>query len=187
LENLGKDRAKEALEAYQDAIRKAPTGDDVLWYLKGKAQALQLMGEMESATIVFQEVIEKADQAKIVDKESKKTVAMMMDEVEEEVEAEAVDSGIISLLGWCRYELGDYNEALRLLRDAAKGTEEPESFSIQFDIALVLACSHRFGLALEQYRSTLKRLLKTVSRPRQRGLLLSPWGICTKPWKLNPH
>jgi tetratricopeptide (TPR) repeat protein len=146
LENLGPQFGEEARRAYMVALGKEPPFPGILWLRKGLANALRLCGDADAARHEYETVIKEA--------------AERPDEV---------DVSFFSLLGWCRYELGDYDEALRLLNEAVSA--EPQDFAIQFDVALPLACSGRYGLALQQYRKTLDDMTQKADVLRQRGLL----------------
>jgi tetratricopeptide (TPR) repeat protein len=146
LENLGPTFAEEARQTYSAALSQEPPYPDVLWVRKGLANALRLAGDMPAAMREYQEVVKQAAE-----------------------QPEAIDVGAFSLLGWCHYQLGDYDEALRLLNEAIAA--EPQDFPTQFDVGLILACSGRYGLALQQYQKTLDAMTQQVDVLRQAGLL----------------
>ena len=142
LQNLGVEHAEEAQQAYEVALKVDPRD---LWIHKGLGDALYLRGKLEEAKTKYLGVIKQAKERN-----------------------EELDADTLSLLGWCHYRLGQYDEAARLLVEALR--LDPKGISHQFKLALTLLCSERYGLALREYQRGLEL---TESKPvqRRRGLL----------------
>jgi tetratricopeptide (TPR) repeat protein len=74
-----------------------------------------------------------------------------------------------SVVGWCYYRLGKYDQAVRCYTNVIASSGEPEP--TQFDLALVMAASGRETLAAPEYERAIEMLRKRPPR-RQRGLLV---------------
>lgn len=74
----------------------------------------------------------------------------------------------VSLIGWCHYLLGRYDEAVRCLRAALAADED--DFTTSFDLALALLASGRTATAEVEYRRATERAKSRHRPPRQRGL-----------------
>src|SRR6266516_5468905 len=140
LENLGVERAQDTREAYEKAIALNP---EDLWSHKGLAETLILMGDIEEARSKYLWVIEQA------------TPNLKL------------DINTIPLIGWCRYRLGEYEEAVHLYKGMLSFTGT--DLSSQFDLGLALTCNKRFGLALHEYKQGLE--IVTTRGLGRRGLL----------------
>jgi tetratricopeptide (TPR) repeat protein len=75
---------------------------------------------------------------------------------------------IISLVGWCHYRLGEYEEAARTFVEAL--ALDANSVYTHFDLALALMCDGRYSRALRKYGLTIE-LAKSKHILRRRGLL----------------
>jgi len=139
LENAGKPES--ALAAYDEALVHAP--DSALWR-RGRADSLRALGRPD-AEDEYRRVVD--------DWESR----------EEEQRAD-----VLFVLGWCHYNLGQYEQAVRYYTDDL--AVDPESVSSQFDLALVLATSGRGTLALTEYERGIEMADKKP--PRRRLALL---------------
>jgi len=137
LENLGEGRAKEALEAYQDASLSDP---DNLWWLKGQANCLNLQGEREKAVQGYRTVLEIA-----------------------QGKPEGPAPETLSMLGWCHFRLGEFDRAIRLIVQSL--SLKPSDIVDQFDLALVMLCAGRSQVGLQEYVKAVEMAeLKPVSR-----------------------
>jgi len=128
LENL--DRAGQALSAYQLAMERLPS-DENFWERKGVANALYLDGQLEKAKQEYQQVID--------------TVTSRIP---------SLDVDTLSLLGWCHYRLGKFDQALRLLMQAQN--LNPADIPNQFDVSLVLLGLKRNELAVREYERAVE-------------------------------
>jgi tetratricopeptide (TPR) repeat protein len=144
LENLGPERAREAQQAYQAALDQKPGDPDDLWTRKGFANALRLRGKAEAAAVEYRWVVDEAKRRG------------------------TMDASIMSLIGWCHYCLGNYDEAIRLFIEAI--SLDSDIISAQFDVALSLMCSGRYELGLREYQRGLD-LTDRKHVLRRRGLL----------------
>lgn len=142
LEFLGPRRVADALKAYQTALRLEPEN---LWWRVGIANSLYLKQDLDKAAEEYRRV---------------SVAALKL--VEDEKNPE-----IISLVGWCEYRLGNFEDATRLFYEAI--ALKPEHIHDQLNLALTLACGGRHEEALREYRQALK---KAQEKPplRLRGL-----------------
>jgi tetratricopeptide (TPR) repeat protein len=136
------ERYIEAKQAYETAYN---LNSKNLWALKGLANSLRLLGQVDEAMEKYREIIG------MIDKSTQ------------------VDRSILELLGWCHYCLGDYNEALRRYFDA-KSIDNIRP-SLQFDIALILMVGARFDRALAEYNNALE--MASSKHPMERRGILS--------------
>jgi tetratricopeptide (TPR) repeat protein len=136
-ENLGKEKAAEAQNAYKKAIL---SNADNLWAHKGIANALRLLGETEAAAAKYRYVIAHSD-----------------DSNEQQ-----------SLLGWCHYSVGQYEEAIRCFETSL--ASKPKDLATHFDFALVRMCSGQYQLAHTMYQKNLENV--EMQQPlKRRGLI----------------
>jgi tetratricopeptide (TPR) repeat protein len=148
--NLG--RGSNALHAYQNAWRYGASLRDDFWIRRGLADALMVAGDVKSGRELFHDLIGEIERS-----------------------FSNRDAYILSLLGWCHYQLGHveashYERALSHYSDAL-AQALGDILSTQFDLALVLLCMGRGPAACQEYKWALK-LTKERSLPRQRGLIL---------------
>ena len=142
LEHLGGGSATQAREAYEAAVRLDPQH---LWWQKGLADALYRAGDRPQAIQQYRSVIEQATKG-----------------------SRAGDADILSLIGWCHYRLGQYDEAVRLFLEAV--SLDRGLIDAQFDLALVQMCAGRYDIGLREYDRVL---FMARSKPalRRRGLV----------------
>lgn len=149
---LNLDRGADALRAYRNALRCGSSDRNGLWVRRGLADAYMITDDLKIGRRLYCDLIQKIERS-VPDR----------------------DSHILSLLGWCHYQLGHfdgscYQKALQCYSDAlaqAPGDVLPT----QFDLALVLLCMDRESAARQEYQWGLK-LARERSELRQRGLLL---------------
>jgi tetratricopeptide (TPR) repeat protein len=132
---------RDAHKAYKTAFELEKEN---LWYLKGIGDALHLMGKHRDAKKTYSKVIELAEKSG------------------------GGDAGTLSLKGWCHYCLRQYDEAVRLFIEAL--SLDASLTFVQFDLALALMCSQRYGLSLREYKRGVEAIGKRHIL-RQRGLL----------------
>ena len=142
LENLGRERADEAAEAYRRALEIEP--QSIAWRA-GLANSLFGAGRPEEAKQEYQEVLKKCEGSPPGDLDS------------------------LAALGWCHYRLGNYDDALRLFADCL--SINPGMIYVRLDFALALLCSGRTLQALREYDQIIKVDLAKQSPLRRRGLL----------------
>ena len=128
LQNL--ERADQAHSAYQLAMERLPS-DENFFERKGVANALYLQGQLEKAKPEYQRVID--------------TVTLRIP---------SPDADTLSLLGWCHYRLGEFDQALRLLMQAL--SLNPAVVSNQFDVSLVLLGLNRDEMAVREYQRAVE-------------------------------
>jgi len=141
LENAGEGNGQAAYEAYRRAHEIDPSD---LWNLKGMGSALRLAGRREESRKAFREVIE-AIHARTEKGEN-----------------------TTSLLAWCHYGVGEYDEAIRLYL-ASLSVTSPLA-SDRFDLGVTLVAAGRHGMALDCYRRAIEES-KAKHVWRQRGML----------------
>jgi tetratricopeptide (TPR) repeat protein len=149
LENLGKKHFEKARVAYAEGYRlDLENGRDNLWCQKGIGNALYLLAKKKEAKKEFAAVIAK--------------LQLKPD----------LDADYLSLKGWCHYRLKEYDQAMRAFIDTL--SLNSSYVSAQFDLALVMMCSEKYGLASRGYQQSLEL---TYTKPilRQRGLLFVAW------------
>ena len=134
-------RAAEARHAYETAISLQ---EEDLWAHKGLANALDLLGETEAATDKYRYVIEKAEMRDLVSADDR------------------------SLIGWCQYKLGQYEEAEKIFEQSL--SLNPNIISTWFDLALSQMCGEKYSLGLLSYQRTLEMVARKHVLKR-RGLL----------------
>jgi tetratricopeptide (TPR) repeat protein len=139
LENLR--RLAEARQAYETAISLQ---ENDLWAHKGLANALVLLGETKAGIDKYRYVIEQAKKRKLVSADDK------------------------SLIGWCRYNLGQYKDAGRIFEEALALNRK--MLSTWFDLALVQMCGEDYSLSLHNYQRTLE-MVDRKHVFKRRGLL----------------
>jgi tetratricopeptide (TPR) repeat protein len=142
LENLK--HGEEAAGAYRAALDQGLGYPEALHVHKGLGDALQLCGDPRAAD------------------EYRWVIAQAQEHTGE------VNADLFATLGWCRYQLGHYDEAIRLYREALALYQD--KISTQFDLALALLCSGRYGLAQGEYAKGFE-LIQSRDVLRQRGLL----------------
>jgi tetratricopeptide (TPR) repeat protein len=130
LENVGEARAADALAAYERALELDPAE---LGYLKGKGNALRLMGKKSEACSSYSDALKLARTGKR--------------------NHSAIET---SVLGWCHYGLGQFEEAIRLYSSALSSPTPNDSD--QFDLALALLCTGRYSIALTAYTKGVEDL-----------------------------
>jgi len=141
LENLGAERAAEAKQAYEKVI--SLKGDE-LWAHKGVANALELLGEAEEAASRYRCVIQQGEKRDLTGARDK------------------------SLIGWCYYKLGQYENAIRVFKETL--SLDPSIYSTQFDLALSQMCHGDYSEALQNYQKTLG-MISSKHPLKRRGLL----------------
>ena len=127
LQDLGEGRAQEMLDAYQKAIRLE---DGENWMSEiGVADALRLLANKEAAKKKYESIIE--------------TLSPRLER----------DPTMLPYVGWCHYQLGEYEKAAKYFRDALE--REQEIASCRFDLGLTLLSRGGSGdsrKALHEYR-----------------------------------
>jgi tetratricopeptide (TPR) repeat protein len=127
---LGVEWADEAREAYEAAHNLAP---EDLYFNKGLGDSLYILRRVEEAEAKFRWVIDQATKAN--------------DDIR-------LDADIMSLVGWCHYRLGQYEDAVRYFIHAL--TLNNNMVYAHFDLALALMCDERYSRALREYKLTLQ-------------------------------
>ena len=143
LQHLGAKYAKDTLEAYQAAVELERNN---LWWHKGVANGLYLLGEKRKAAAKYRWVSKQAKH--LMEKEK--------------------DWVFRSLIGWCEYRLGNWESAVELFNQVVSAN--PEEIATQFDLALALMCWGHDSEALREYRRGVRT---SQERPplRCRGIL----------------
>ena len=137
---------QEAEKAYRAALEIDPNN---LWAQKGVANIRYLLGDEDGARKIYEQVLEEAQRSG------------------------DLDAPTLSLMGWCRYRLKQYDEALRLFID--NQSLVADMAAVQFDLALVLLCSKQYSPGLGQYERGVKVARERPDR-RFRGLVLVARG-----------
>ncbi|HXI23922.1 MAG TPA: tetratricopeptide repeat protein [Pyrinomonadaceae bacterium] len=125
LQHLGVKQARNTLQAYESAVNLEP---DNLWWHKGVANSLYLMGNQKGAAAKYRWVVEQAR------RRAKK---------------ENAEAKFLSLVAWCQYRLGKCEQAVQLFSEVI--SLDPQQFASQFDLALSLICCGRYSEALREY------------------------------------
>lgn len=125
-QHLGLKHAPRALEAYESAVKLEA---DNLWWHKGIANALFLMGEKEKARAKYLWVV----------KEARRLAKKENDEIK-----------YLSLIGWCKYRLDKPEEAVQLLNQVI--SLNADHIASQFDLALALIGCKRYRASLREYK-----------------------------------
>jgi tetratricopeptide (TPR) repeat protein len=130
LYNLGPEHSQEAKRAFEAALNGDPEN---LFWQASLGETLRLLGEIEQAHYTYARVIEQANRTPI-------------------------STDTLSLMCWCQYRLGNFEEAARLgMRTLSRGGEQVSAvISTQFDLALILMCSGRYSLAVREYQRGLE-------------------------------
>ena len=139
LQHLGEEEAENALKAYEFAAKLEPKN---LWWHKGIANALYLMGSEREASAKYKWVLKRA-------------------EVQSNEQPD--DISLLSLRGWCEYRLGNCAEAVKMYRQVA--SLSPTEISNYFDLALALICSEHYSEGLNEYRRGVQH---STEQPAQR-------------------
>jgi tetratricopeptide (TPR) repeat protein len=139
-QHMGGRFAYQASSAYKEALDREPSA---IWWKKGLANTLCLLGREEEALRKFEEIIQAQKYLK--------------DD----------DGAVSSTLGWCYYRLRRYDEAARLLRAGLSKVYDP--IALEFDLGLILLASSRLDLAARQY-DRADRLCQKKNKLKQRGL-----------------
>ena len=144
-ENLGPDEAKNALQAYQTALDIEPSYPYIVGPMQGIANTYRLTDDDEFASQTYKDLIN----------------------IIETSEEDIISADILSILGWCYFQLGEFNEAVRWLTEAQ--SLYPERISTWFDLALAMICKGRVKLGLSEYEHCITKA-KARDSWRQRGL-----------------
>jgi tetratricopeptide (TPR) repeat protein len=153
-ENEGAGRGSEALATYEAGLQhmqQHPERFDEtdLWNLKGKGNALRLLGRYGEAAAAYNQVLDLAKNHPI-----------------------RVGAETHALLGWCEYGAGNFEEAVRLLQSAL--SLDSSLVGAGFDLGLALFGCAQWSLGLERYRQTLKTTEAREVEGR-RGVLHVAW------------
>ena len=84
-----------------------------LWWLKGQANCLNLVGDRDGAAQGYRDVLGAA-----------------------QAQPDRPPPDLLSMLGWCHFRLGEYDKAIRLIVQSR--SLKPGDVSDQFDLALVM-------------------------------------------------
>ncbi len=137
LENLDPPNALGASQAYEKALEYDPNNP---WWHKGRGNALRFLDDDENAKTEYHWVLDWAKELKQRPKPE-----------------------VLSLIGWCHYSLGHYDDAVDLISKAL--TLKPSLVSDQFDFALALMCRGNQVFGLREYRKAVEMSgYKPVSR-----------------------
>ena len=120
-EFLGDQHAKESLKAYEKAAEAAP---EDFWAQKGLATALGLTGDKAQAVSKLRWVVSQIEKGDI--------------------------RPHLSTLGWCCYNLNQYEKAEKYYRQEIQRSSH--SVSSRFDLGLVLLCAGRFAEGAREYK-----------------------------------
>jgi tetratricopeptide (TPR) repeat protein len=149
LENIGAQRASEALDAYRQAFKLDRS--ESIYHLKGMGNAQRLMGDKRAASETYRQVLSLA-----------RSIT---------AGRSAVDP---STLAWCHYWLGQYDEAIRLYSSGLSTISRNDSdqfashnYSDQFDLALSLLSAGRHSIALAAYQKGVVDLTSRHPWPRR--------------------
>lgn len=142
-ENVGRGDGIKAKNAYLQGLE---IDAEDPWLKKGLANSYRLTGNWDDAQRVYQEIVES----------SKK-------------ELQRSSEYHFSLLGWCHYQIQNYEEAVRLLSSAI--SVDPDSISDYFDIGLVLLHMDRNDEAKNRYHKGFK-LLKKINHDGRKYMFL---------------
>jgi tetratricopeptide (TPR) repeat protein len=143
LQYQGPSHLDAALASYEKATALKP---DNMWAQKGIGNMLRLTGRPQEAKEKFLWIVDQM------------------------LAAEKVDEADYSLLSWCYYSLGNYEEALQYLTWATN--RDFEVISDHFDLALCNLCLGKEEEAVEQYKQVLTRL-----RQRQTAARFDPLTV----------
>ena len=132
---------QEAEEAYRAALK---IDEKNLWAQKGVANIRYLLGDEDGARKIYEQVLEEAERSG------------------------DFDAPTLSLIGWCRYRLKQYDQAVRLFID--NQSLIADMAAAQFDLALALFSSKQYSPGLGQYERGVKVARERPDR-RFRGLL----------------
>jgi tetratricopeptide (TPR) repeat protein len=139
--------AAETLDAFQKAFEYS---NEHLFYEKGLANALFMVGRLEEANEHFKAVLQKqkyqtsADQSGALPRRDPNPL---------------VPRDALALLGWCNYRLGRFDEAIRLFQTVL--AEASHEYSpLWFDLALVLLASGRHELGFSGYQHACDTVAK---------------------------
>jgi Flp pilus assembly protein TadD len=123
LENLGPQGLPDARDAYVRALELDP---GALWAKEGLSNVYRRMGDPDEADRLAREVIEEGTPR-----------------CHEEID-------LLELIGWCQLRLGDYEEAVKTLRQALE--LDGRWTAVRFDLALALMCVGDRGRAFLEYQ-----------------------------------
>jgi tetratricopeptide (TPR) repeat protein len=132
---------QKAEEAYRAALE---IDEHNLWAQKGVANIRYLLGDEDGARKIYQQVLDAAESSG------------------------DFDAPTLSLIGWCRYRLKQYDDAVRLFID--NQSLIADMAAAQFDLALALFSSKQYSPGLGQYERGVKVARERPER-RFRGLL----------------
>ncbi len=146
---------QDAIDAWRDAEERS--ADDP-WAIKGRANALAQTGREEEAAGLYRQVLDVLDAKAGSDAEPRDEASL--------------DSDDLALAGWCRLCLGEHADAVKLLISSVVVRADP---SVQYDLALAMACAGQTRQAKREYQRGLDAL-HDVDELRRRGLLLVAIG-----------
>ncbi len=128
-------------EAYKSSVTIA---EGNLWGQKGIGDIRYLLGDKEASDQIYKNVLDQA------------------------LQSGDLDASTLSLMGWCKFRLGQYDEAVRLFIE--NQSIIVNILSSQFDLALALLSNEQYSLGLEEYK---RGVSMAAGRPRLRcrGLL----------------
>jgi tetratricopeptide (TPR) repeat protein len=149
-------RADQAVEAFRKAFEYSDKDPS---YEKGLGNALFLAGRTDEARTHFENVLQK---------QQYQTSDHQVSEVVRSDLTPLVSPDVLAVLGWCKYRLGRFDEAIRLFQTVL--AEKSHEYSpLWFDLALVLIASGRH----EPGKTAYDKAGETVADEepnRQRGL-----------------
>jgi tetratricopeptide (TPR) repeat protein len=135
---------RRALESLEKAVSLVP--QDV-YFATFRADLLRRLGQTQVAHDAYEEIVRSF----------------------REGGPDAVPNDSISAVGWCLFQIGHYAEAVRLQRKVTR--RDPQSISVQFDLALALLSGGEVELSELEYRRGIDRLREETSDWRRRGLV----------------
>ncbi len=141
LQNQGRAFAERALAEYRRASEMEPSN---LTFQYRVASALRLIGQTESASTIYNEIVTAMEQR--------------------QASPAAYD---LWLLGWCHLGQRCWREAIRYFTAVVASQAD---VSARFDLALAFLCDGRNSLADQQYRDSVEAV-KRMGGPAQRGVL----------------
>ncbi len=126
-------QGEEALEAWDATINLEQDEENRLWAVKGRAEALTLLGKKRKAASDYRAVLDRIDPSHV---------------------------WLLPLRGWCEYRLGEYLPAVNTLTDAL--SLDVLDVSGKFDLALFLLSAEQYSLGAREYRRALGEARKVA-------------------------
>jgi tetratricopeptide (TPR) repeat protein len=120
--------------AYQQAWERQPQDDPDPWLLSGIADIHHLRGDPRRAATEYQKALEIADRRR------------------------TMEPTMLSIIGWCQFRLGDFQNAARAFLESS--SIDPLPGSDVFDLALVILCDGRHQRGKAAYGDAIARIEK---------------------------